>query len=105
MSASPALDSDTRLLLREVAERAADWLDSLPDRPVRPDLGIRELQIAGTLGAQPLPAARVMPGLGTRPEPGLLAITSPRFFGYVMGGAHPAAIAADWLTSAWDQNA
>src|SRR4051812_25763592 len=105
MSASPALDSDTRLLLREVAERAADWLDSLPDRPVRPDPRIRGRQIAGTLGAQPLPAGEVIAELVTQSEPGLLAINSPRFFGYVMGGAHPAAIAADWLTSAWDQNA
>src|SRR4051794_4162781 len=105
MSASPALDSDTRLLLREVAERAADWLDSLPDRPVRPDLGIRELQIAGALGAHPLPAGEGIAELVTQSEPGLLAINSPRLFGYVLGGAHPAAVAADWLTSAWDQNA
>src|SRR4051794_26013522 len=105
MSASPALHTDTRLLLREVAERAADWLDSLPDRPVRPDLGPRELEIAGTLGANPLPSGEVIAELVTQSEPGLAAINSPRFFGYVMGGAHPAAIAADWLTSAWDQNA
>jgi glutamate/tyrosine decarboxylase-like PLP-dependent enzyme len=105
MSASPALHTDTRLLLREVAERAADWLDSLPDRPVRPDLGPRELEIAGTLGAKPLPSGEVIAELVTQSEPGLAAINSPRFFGYVMGGAHPAAIAADWLTSAWDQNA
>ena len=105
MSASPALDTDTRLLLREVAERAADWLDSLPHRPVRPDLGPRELEITGTLGASPLPVDHVIAELVTQSEPGLTAINSPRFFGYVMGGAHPAAIAADWLTSAWDQNA
>jgi glutamate/tyrosine decarboxylase-like PLP-dependent enzyme len=105
MSASPALHTDTRLLLREVAERAADWLDSLPDRPVRPDLGPCELEIAGTLGAKPLPSGEVITELVTQSEPGLAAINSPRFFGYVMGGAHPAAIAADWLTSAWDQNA
>ena len=36
--------------------------------------------------------------------PGLTAINSPRFFGFVMGGAHPAGIAADWLATAWDQN-
>ena len=105
MSASPALHTDTRLLLREVAERAADWLDSLPDRPVRPDLGPRELEIADMLAANPLPAGEVIAELVTRSEPGLTAINSPRFFGYVMGGAHPVAIAADWLTSAWDQNA
>jgi glutamate/tyrosine decarboxylase-like PLP-dependent enzyme len=105
MSASPAIATDTRLLLREVAERASDWLDSLPDRPVRPDVGPRELGIAGTLGAGPLPSDEVIAELVAQSEPGLTAINSPRFFGYVMGGAHPAAIAADWLTSAWDQNA
>jgi glutamate/tyrosine decarboxylase-like PLP-dependent enzyme len=38
-------------------------------------------------------------------EPGLMAIGSGRFFGWVMGGALPAGLAADWLVSAWDQNA
>jgi glutamate/tyrosine decarboxylase-like PLP-dependent enzyme len=37
-------------------------------------------------------------------EPGLVATPSGRFFGWVIGGALPAALAADWLTSAWDQN-
>ena len=105
MSASPALDSDTRLLLHEVAEQAANWLDALPRRPIRPDAGPRELEITGTLGAAPLPAGEVIAELVAQSLPGLTAINSPRFFGYVMGGAHPAAIAADWLTSAWDQNA
>ncbi len=104
MSASPAVHSDTRLLLREVAERAADWLDALPHRPVRSDAGPRELELTDTLGVAPLPAGEVIAELVAQSEPGLLAINSPRFFGYVMGGAHPAGIAADWLTSAWDQN-
>ena len=38
-------------------------------------------------------------------EPGLVATQSGRFFGFVIGGSTPAGIAADWLTSAWDQNA
>ena len=37
-------------------------------------------------------------------EPGLTAMGSGRFFGFVIGGTHPAALAADWLVSAWDQN-
>ena len=39
-----------------------------------------------------------------RPGPGLIAMGSPRFFGFVIGGTYPAAMAADWLVSAWDQN-
>jgi aromatic-L-amino-acid decarboxylase len=104
MSASPAVHTDARLLLREVAERAADWIDSLPHRPVRSGLGPRELELTDTLGAAPLPADEVIAQLVAQSEPGLLAINSPRVFGYVMGGALPAGIAADWLTSAWDQN-
>ncbi|MEO8758839.1 MAG: aminotransferase class V-fold PLP-dependent enzyme [Devosia sp.] len=38
-------------------------------------------------------------------EGGLMPITGPRFFGWVMGASHPAGVAADWLTSAWGQNA
>ncbi len=43
--------------------------------------------------------------LATALEPGLTAMPSGRFYGMVIGGTHPAALAADWLVSAWDQNA
>ena len=52
-----------------------------------------------------MPAAEVVDYLADKAEPGLMAMPSGRFFGWVIGGTLPAALAADWLVSAWDQNA
>jgi glutamate/tyrosine decarboxylase-like PLP-dependent enzyme len=57
----------------------------------------------------PLPERASDPGdvigeLVANASPGLRAMTSPGFFGWVIGGSHPAGVAADWLTSAWGQN-
>jgi glutamate/tyrosine decarboxylase-like PLP-dependent enzyme len=97
--------ADTRALLHAVADRAADWLESQADRPVGPAQTPDELMITETLGDAPLPADQVIAELAEQAQPGLTAINSPRFFGFVMGGAYPAGIAADWLAGAWDQNA
>ena len=59
----------------------------------------------GPLPAQGMPAAAVVEYLADKAEPGLMAMPSGRFFGWVIGGTLPAALAADWLVSAWDQNA
>ena len=76
-----------------------------PDRA----LGLSAGELAADFGG-PLPADGSRPGRGRRParrqaEPGLMAMPSGRFFGWVIGGTLPAALAADWLASAWDQNA
>jgi glutamate/tyrosine decarboxylase-like PLP-dependent enzyme len=86
--------------------RALEWLDTLDDRPVPARATIAE--VAASLGTE-LPehgteAAEVVDLLASTCDPGLAAIPSGRFFGFVMGGTHPAALAADWLVSAWDQN-
>lgn len=47
----------------------------------------------------------VIDDLVSAAEPGLVGNTQPGFFAWVMGGSHPAGVAADWLTSAWGQNA
>jgi glutamate/tyrosine decarboxylase-like PLP-dependent enzyme len=60
--------------------------------------------LGGPLPEGPSDAAEVVDALATLAEPGLMAIPSGRFFGWVMGGGMPAALAADWLVSAWDQN-
>lgn len=89
------------------ADYAADFVETLGERPIREEAGVDELYAA--LGG-PLPEAGVEPeaviaSLAEAAEPGLVGIPSGRYFGFVIGGAVPAAVAADWLTSAWDQNA
>jgi glutamate/tyrosine decarboxylase-like PLP-dependent enzyme len=86
---------------------AQRWLDSLDSRPVPPQAQVEEVmeRLGTTLPDGPQDAAGVVERLATACEPGLTAMPSGRFYGMVIGGSHPAALAADWLTSAWDQNA
>jgi glutamate/tyrosine decarboxylase-like PLP-dependent enzyme len=99
--------TDTRDLLRRVAELAADFLDSLEDRPVFPRISADELRagLRVPLQDEPLEPERVVEELAKAAEPGLVGMPSGRYFGFVIGGGLPAALAADMLTSAWDQNA
>jgi glutamate/tyrosine decarboxylase-like PLP-dependent enzyme len=84
---------------------AKAWLSSLDDRPVPAALDADEVaRRLGELPDGPTPADEVVDLLASACEPGLAAIPSGRFFGMVMGGSLPAALGADWLTSAWDQN-
>ena len=92
----------------DVAEtHARAWLDAVPNRPVRPRVSTDEIVAAlgGELAAAGCDPAAVVAELAERAEPGLMSIQSGRFFGWVMGGVLPAALGADWLVSAWDQNA
>src|SRR5258708_5322426 len=100
-------DSEREIALSVAAGHAAGWLDSLAPRPVPPRASVAEVTAAlGTsLPDGPTPAGEVIDLLAAGCEPGLTAIPSGRFFGMVIGGTHPAALAADWLVSAWDQNA
>jgi glutamate/tyrosine decarboxylase-like PLP-dependent enzyme len=96
---------DARLLHR-TADIAAEYLDSLPERPVRAQASLDELQAALDLPLEddPVPALRVIEELAAAADPGLVQIQSPRYYGFVIGGGLDSAIAADWLTSVWDQN-
>jgi glutamate/tyrosine decarboxylase-like PLP-dependent enzyme len=96
-----------RELLERTAALAADYLESLDDRPVYPRVTPEELRAAlgGPLPEGPQPAADVVTHLAGAAEPGAVAMGSGRYFGFVIGGGLPAALAADWLTSTWDQNA
>ena len=99
--------TDTRALLRRTAELAADFLDSLEDRPVFPRVSADELReaLGGPLQDAPLDPEDVVEQLAAAADSGLVAIPSGRYFGFVIGGGLPAAVAADWLTTTWDQNA
>jgi glutamate/tyrosine decarboxylase-like PLP-dependent enzyme len=85
---------------------ALTWLASLADRPVPPSADAAEVvaRLGPDLPDGPTDPADVVDLLAEACEPGLTAMPSGRFFGFVIGGTHPAALAADWLTSAWDQN-
>ncbi|MGZ4322818.1 MAG: aspartate aminotransferase family protein, partial [Solirubrobacteraceae bacterium] len=93
-------------LLRRTAEIAAEYLTSLPERPVRASASLDELRSALRVALQDgsQPALQVIEELVAAADPGLVGTQSPRYFGFVIGGALDAAIAADWLTSVWDQN-
>lgn len=101
------MDTDSRPELTAAAAHARRWLDGVNDRPIP-----ATAEAATLLAALParLPdagrdPAEVVDELVGIVEPGLMAIQSPRFYGWVMGGTLPASLAADWLVSAWDQNA
>ena len=93
-------------LARRTADLAAGYLREIRERPVCEQATLEELRAAFhvPLNDEPLPAAQVIEELAAAADPGLIGIQSPRYYGFVMGGGLDSAIAADWLTSAWDQN-
>lgn len=94
------------LPLDHAADRARDWLGSLATRPVTPQATHEAIEAAlGDLPDGPTDDADTIDLLADAVEPGLAAMGAGRWFGFVIGGAHPVSIAADWLVSAWDQNA
>ena len=99
--------NDDRKILERVVEEATGFLEGLPGRRVA---ARTDVEGVATALRRPLPEEgtdpmEVIEELIAGAEPGVLAIPSGRFFGWVMGGVLPATLAADWLTSTWDQNA
>ncbi len=99
--------ADPAALLARTAELAASFLDTVGERPVRATATRSELLAAlgGPLPAEGDAPLAVVERLARDAEPGVIGIAGPRYFGFVIGGSLPAALAADWLTSTWDQNA
>ena len=97
---------DRAPLLRDAAERAIRYLQSLDDRPVAASDAVRQ-QLAGLdlpLPGGPVDPAAVLDLLDTLGSPATTATAGGRYFGFVTGGTLPAALAANWLAGAWDQN-
>ena len=97
--------SDERELLRRTAEIAGDFLETLDERPVFPTASVEELAAAlgGPLPEEPADPLEVVEQFAREADPGIVATAGGRYFGYVIGSALPASIAADWLTTIWDQ--
>jgi glutamate/tyrosine decarboxylase-like PLP-dependent enzyme len=99
--------SGLRDLFGLAAEAAADFHDSLDDRRVGPQARFDELveSFGGPLPDEGMGDIEVLAELIETAEPGLVGSQTGRYFGFVFGSALPASVAADWLASAWDQNA
>ena len=99
--------SEPRDLLARTAELSSDFLESLDERPVLPDVDYEALRaaFARPLRDEPIDPREVLEQLVSDADPGIAGIPGGRWFGFVIGGSLPAALAADWMTSTWDQNA
>jgi glutamate/tyrosine decarboxylase-like PLP-dependent enzyme len=100
-------EPDWKRPLGEAFDQALAYLEGLSGRPVPARAGLPELRAAlgGPLPERPRDSREVVAELARAAESGVVASAGGRYFGFVVGGATPAALAADWLTSAWDQNA
>ncbi|HEX9485421.1 MAG TPA: pyridoxal-dependent decarboxylase [Gemmatimonadales bacterium] len=96
-----------RHLLQTAAALAADYLDGLATRAVAPTQaaleGLRALE--RPLPDGPTDPTTVLAELHAVASPATIASAGGRFFGFVVGGSLPAALAASWLATAWDQDA
>src|SRR4051794_38914545 len=98
---------DRRTLLRQTADLAADFLEGVGTRRVAATASHEDLlaTMGGSVPDRGEAPGEVVSELARIADPGLIASAGPRYFGFVIGGSLPGALAADWLTSAWDQNA
>ena len=106
MSKSTSTRSPDRLALERAAEHAFAWLEGLDTRPVGATATVAQMRarLARPLADAGVDAAQVIDDLVADTAGGVIGSQGGRFFGWVIGGGVPAAMAADWLTTVWDQN-
>ena len=94
-------------LLQQAAELAEKYRERVSDERAFPAITPDELRrrLAMPLTDEGIASEEVISDLAAAVESGLVASAGPRYFGFVIGGSLPVTTAADWLTSAWDQNA
>src|SRR5262245_23091437 len=99
--------TDSSDSLARVLAYARSYLELRSGRPVWPTATVDDLRAAlgGDLPDLGVPADQVMDAFIQAAEPGVVATSGPRYFGFVTGGALGATVAADWLATVWDQNA
>lgn len=98
--------TETEALLTMTRDLALGYIDGMDERDVAGSADHAQMlsALGGALPDGPDDPIAVVEALAAGVDPGLVATTSGRFFGFVEGGVVPAALAADWLTSTWDQN-
>jgi glutamate/tyrosine decarboxylase-like PLP-dependent enzyme len=98
---------ETAELLRSAADYAIDYLHTLPTRRVHPLANPTDLRaiLGPELPERGAEGEEIIETLVAAGERGAVASAGPRYFGFVIGGSLPAALAADWLATAWDQDA
>jgi glutamate/tyrosine decarboxylase-like PLP-dependent enzyme len=99
--------ADLAALIADAAARVGEYRGRVAAAPVAPppDVTATVRAALGTLREEPTEPAEVIDELVAAVQPGLVATTGPRYFGFVVGGALPAATAADLLATGWDQPA
>lgn len=93
-------------VLKDAAQRSLAYLESLNARPVAPLAEAIHLldQLNEPMPEHSMPAEHVLEQLDRIVSPATMGMAGSRFFGFVIGGSLPAALAANWLASTWDQN-
>ncbi len=101
------MQSPERVALTRAAQHAMDWLDGVDARSVATTASVADLRarLGRPLADHGAPATDVIDDLVADTAGGILGSQSGRFYAWVIGGGLPAAMAADWLTTVWDQNA